>query len=197
MDIAKIFKSKTRKELFRLYFTNPDNEYYLRELERLLDIPVSMIRNELMNLEGDGIFISRKKGNSIYYSLDKTYPLFDEIKSIVFKTLMMPEKKLEPGKKEKLILLAKKCARLLKSRYKVKKVFLIGSLVKGPFHKKSDIDLVVEGLVPELYIKALTELYDLLPAGIELNLIPFEDAFKHLKENTLKEGGTPLWLIKN
>lgn len=188
MDIARIFKSKTRKELFRLYFTNPDNKYYLRELERLLDIPVSMIRNELMNLEGDGIFISRKKGNLIYYSLDKTYPLFDEIKSIVFKTLMMPKKKLEPGKKEKLILLAKKCARLLKNRYKVKKVFLIGSLVKGPFHKKSDIDLVVEGLVPELYIKALTELYDLLPAGIELNLFPFEDAFKHLKENTLKEG---------
>lgn len=87
MDIPKIFKSKTRKELFRLYFTNPDNEYYLRELERILDTPVSMIRNELVNLEKDGMFISKKKGNSIYYSLNKGYPLFEELKSIVFKTV--------------------------------------------------------------------------------------------------------------
>jgi len=87
MDISKIFKSKTRKELFRLYFTNPDHEYYLRELERLLDIPVSMIRKELNRLEEDRIFLSRRRGNSTYYFLNKSYPLFDELKSIVFKTI--------------------------------------------------------------------------------------------------------------
>ena len=73
MDISKIFKSKTRKEIFRLYFTNPESEYYLRELERVLGIPVSMIRNELVRLEEDGIFQTRKKGNQTYYFLNKTY----------------------------------------------------------------------------------------------------------------------------
>jgi predicted nucleotidyltransferase len=92
------------------------------------------------------------------------------------------------NKKEKLILLAKDCAKLLKSKYKVNKVFLIGSLMGGFFHDRSDIDLVVEGLTPELYIKALTELYDLLPEDVELNLIPYEDAFDSLKEKTIKEG---------
>ena len=91
-------------------------------------------------------------------------------------------------KKEELIKLAEKCSEILKDKYQAKKIFLIGSLVKGYFHERSDIDLVVEGLLPELYIKALTELYDLLPPGIELNLIPFEDAFESLKEKTLKEG---------
>ena len=95
---------------------------------------------------------------------------------------------LEISKKEKLIILAKKCAKFLKKKYKVKKVFLIGSLVKGYFHDQSDIDLVVEGLISKLYIKALTELYDLLPNGAELNLIPFEDAFDRLKEKTITEG---------
>lgn len=99
-----------------------------------------------------------------------------------------PIGELEASKKEKLIFLAKKCASLLKNKYRVKKVFLIGSLVKGFFHTRSDIDLVVEGLAPELYIKVLTELYDLLPAGVELNLIPFEDAFDSLREKTIKEG---------
>jgi predicted nucleotidyltransferase len=95
---------------------------------------------------------------------------------------------IEIKKKEKLLLLARKSAKLLKEKYGVKKVFLIGSLVKGFFHDKSDIDLVVAGLLSELYIKALTDLYDLLPSGVELNLIPFEDSFNSLKEKAIKEG---------
>ncbi|MBM4066109.1 MAG: nucleotidyltransferase domain-containing protein [Planctomycetes bacterium] len=90
--------------------------------------------------------------------------------------------------REELRLLANKCVELLKKKYQVKKVFLIGSIVKGIIHKKSDIDLVVEGLPPDLYIKALTELWDILPPGVEINLIPFEDAFESLKEKTIKEG---------
>jgi predicted nucleotidyltransferase len=92
------------------------------------------------------------------------------------------------SKKEKFLALARKCAKILKKKYNVHKIFLIGSLVIGHFHDESDIDLVVEGLKPEFYIKALTELYDLLPSGVDLNLIPFEDAFNSLKEKTIKEG---------
>jgi len=92
------------------------------------------------------------------------------------------------NKKEELQKLAKNCTQVLKDKYKVRRVFLVESLVKGVVHERSDIDLVVEGLPPNLYIKALTELWDLLPAKIDLNLIPFEDAFESLKEKTLKEG---------
>lgn len=91
-------------------------------------------------------------------------------------------------RKKRMEELAKKCGEILINKYKAKRVFLIGSLAKGIIHSKSDIDLVVEGLTPELYIKALAELYDSLSPGMELNLIPFEDAFKSLKEKTLKEG---------
>lgn len=91
-------------------------------------------------------------------------------------------------RKDKLQELAERCANLLKDKYKVKRVFLIGSLVKGVIHEKSDIDLVVEGLSLGSYMKALTELWDLLPRGVELNLIPFEDAFDSLKDKTIKEG---------
>jgi len=106
----------------------------------------------------------------------------------------MPEKEFKPAeelevrKKEKLISIAKECAKVLKNKYKVKRVFLIGSLAKGFIHDRSDIDLVAEGLPSEFYIKALTELYDLLPPGIELNLIPYEDAFRSLREKTINEG---------
>ncbi|MEW5692722.1 MAG: nucleotidyltransferase domain-containing protein [Candidatus Hydrogenedentota bacterium] len=90
-------------------------------------------------------------------------------------------------RKDELKELAYKIARLLREKYKVTKVFLIGSLVTGLVHERSDIDIVVEGLAPELYIKALTEAYDILPGEVELNLVPFEDAFPSLKEKTLRD----------
>ncbi len=91
-------------------------------------------------------------------------------------------------KKDELLALADRCAELLRDKYKAKRVFLIGSLAKGFVHERSDIDLVVEGMSSELYINALTELWDLLPPEVELNLIPLEDAFESLKEKTLREG---------
>ena len=91
-------------------------------------------------------------------------------------------------RKDELKRIAKKCANILKDKYKVRRIILIGSLVKGIVHEKSDIDLVVEGLEPSLYIKALTDLWDNLPAGVELNLISFEDAFESLKEKAINEG---------
>ncbi len=91
-------------------------------------------------------------------------------------------------RRKELQKLAKSCADILKDKYKVRKVILIGSLVKGVVHEKSDIDLVVEGLEPSLYIKALTDLWDILPSQTELNLISFEDAFESLKERAIMEG---------
>ncbi len=133
MDISKIFKSKTRKELFRLYFTNPDDEYYLRELERVLNIPVSMIRKELNRLEEDGIFLSRRKGNSTYYFLNKSYPLFDELKSIVSKTIGVQ------GLLKEIL-----------SRMKgIEFAFIYGSFAKHEETAKSDIDLFIVGKLDE------------------------------------------------
>jgi len=106
----------------------------------------------------------------------------------------MPEKEYKPPeeqetrRKEQLISLAKKCAKLLKTKYKVNRIFLIGSLVKGHVHDRTDIDIVVEGLAPELYMDALVDANDILQRAVTLNLIPFEDAFESLREKTIKEG---------
>lgn len=133
MDIANVFKSKTRKTLFRLYFSNPESEYYLRELERILEIPVSMIRKELLRLEEDGIFISAKKGNLTYFYLNKSYPLFSELKSIVFKTIGI-----------KGLLKA-----VLEKIKDIKTAFIYGSFAKNEESAKSDIDLFIVGKLNE------------------------------------------------
>jgi predicted nucleotidyltransferase len=61
-------------------------------------------------------------------------------------------------------------------------------LVKGYVHERSDIDLVVEGLPPELYMDALVDANDLVDRKVEVNLIPWESAFESLRKKTLRAG---------
>jgi len=167
MDIASIFKSKTRKELFRLYFTNPESEYYLRELERLFDIPVSMIRKELLRLEENGIFMSTKKGNLTYFYLNKSYPLFDELKSIVFKTIGI--KGLLKGVLEKI--------------KDIEVAFIYGSYAKNEENAASDIDLFVMGKSDEdKLVMELGRLEKLLKREINYSLYTKDDFEKKKRQ---------------
>ena len=166
MDIAKIFNSKVRRELFRLYFTNPDKEYYLRELERILNTPVSMIRKELIRQQLDGVFLSRKAGNLTYFSLNKNYPLLEELKSIVFKTI---------GIKGLL-------GETLKKVRGVEAAFIYGSFAKSEERSSSDIDLFVIGRVDETTVLSeLKKLEKLLKREINYNLYSKDDFDKKKK----------------
>jgi predicted nucleotidyltransferase len=133
MDISSLFKSKTRNKLFQLYFSAPEKEYYLRELERLLEIPVSMIRGELKRQEESGVFVSKKKANLVYYSLNKSYPLYEEIKSIVRKTIGVETLLKQSIDKTKGVDLA----------------FIYGSYAKQQDKSNSDIDLCIVGDLDE------------------------------------------------
>ena len=133
MDITRIFKSKARQAIFRLYFTNPDKGFYLRELERELEIPVSMLRRELIALEKEGLFSSSKQGNLLYYNLNKKFPLYDELKTIIFKTIGVQ------GALSKVLFTLKG----------IEAAFIYGSYAKNTDNAKSDIDLFIIGNLDE------------------------------------------------
>lgn len=167
MDIVHIFKSKTRAAIFRLYFTNPEAEYYLRELERTLSTPVSMIRKELLRLEEVGIFVSRKRGNLTFFSLNKSYLLFNELKSIVLKTVG--------------------AAGLLKQALaKVKGIevaFIYGSFVRGQERVGSDIDLLILGKIDEdALLQEINTAEKLLKREINYTIFSRKEFLKKKKE---------------
>jgi predicted nucleotidyltransferase len=84
---------------------------------------------------------------------------------------------------------AQACARRLVQDFGVSKVYLFGSLLEeGLAHDRSDIDLAVEGLDGRLYLKALHDLWELLPAGVELDLVLLERAWPSLVERVKTEG---------
>ena len=84
---------------------------------------------------------------------------------------------------------AQACARLLVLDFGASKVYLFGSLLEeGVVHDRSDIDLAVEGLEGGSYFEALSEVWKLLPAGIELDLVLLERAWPGLAERVKTEG---------
>jgi predicted transcriptional regulator with HTH domain len=61
MKLIGLIKSKTRKKILRFLFAEKEKKYYLRELERILELPVGNIRRELVSLEKLGFFKREKK----------------------------------------------------------------------------------------------------------------------------------------
>lgn len=81
---------------------------------------------------------------------------------------------------------------LLKSRFGARRVILFGSLAgQGVWHSQSDIDVAVEGLSPADFFKAYSACSDLLPRGMELDLIPLEDVYPELRARILGEVEMP------
>jgi len=71
--------------------------------------------------------------------------------------------------------------------YEFKRVYLFGSTVKeGPLRSWSDIDLAIEGLREDLFLRAYALL--LRNAEFSVDLKPFEDLSEVMKEKIRKEG---------
>ena len=90
---------------------------------------------------------------------------------------------------EQLRQIALECARLLVQNYAAQRVYLFGSLLHDDrVHDRSDIDLAVEGLEGDLYFRALADLWELLPEGAALDLVPLEQAWPSMSERVKSEG---------
>lgn len=73
--------------------------------------------------------------------------------------------------RRKALLKAKRAARFLARKYKVKKVVLFGSLIRGMYRRDSDIDLAVAGLPKNLFLKVSVEVEELIKIPVDLKLI--------------------------
>jgi hypothetical protein len=89
--LDRLFSSDTRVGLLGLFLSRPDERFYVREIARELNRDISGIKRELDNLEKVGLLTSSKVGNLRYYTVEKAFPLFPELKAIIDKTLGAPQ----------------------------------------------------------------------------------------------------------
>jgi len=129
MEFTYISKSKIRRDLLVLFFTNITERYYLRELQRRFGYSVGSIRRELVKLEKDGLLVTQRTGNLLYYSLNIRHPLYKELKSIVAKTVGI-----EGGIRDRLTQVKN-----------IKTAFIYGSFAAKHETGMSDIDLMIVG----------------------------------------------------
>jgi len=129
LESLYISKSKIRRDLLALFFTNPSRKYYLRELERILDFSAGSIRRELLKFQEDNLFLTQRAANLLYYSINTEHPLYTELKSMVSKTV---------GIEGSL-------RRIISSLDKISAAFIYGSFASKQQKASSDIDLMIIG----------------------------------------------------
>ena len=78
-------RSSLKKRLLVHFFTHPREKLYLREIAAKLRGDPANLSRELKTLEKEGVFISEIRGLHKYFSLNQSYPLYEELRSIILK----------------------------------------------------------------------------------------------------------------
>lgn len=137
--LSRLFSS-TRAELLSLFFNNPDEKLYLREIARHIGKDAAGIKRELDTLVQIGLLAREKRGVQKYYFADKSSPIFSEMKGLIFKTTGVQG-----------------AIKAVFSRLKgIQTAFIYGSFARGAEKEDSNINLMVIGQVN------ITELNDVV-----------------------------------
>ncbi len=83
--LERLFISKVRVKILKQFLLNPEEDYHIRALVRLLNEEINAVRRELKNLESFGLLKSTKQANKIVYTLNKNCPFLYELRSMILK----------------------------------------------------------------------------------------------------------------
>lgn len=119
--------SPNQQTLLTLFISNPDMEYHLHEIGRILGKKPGVFQKALNTLEKEGILRSRMRGNQRLVSLNKGHPLLWEITKIIQKTVGV----------EALL------KGVVDTNPAIQSAFIFGSYAKDAMRSNSDIDLIL------------------------------------------------------
>lgn len=145
--LEELFSSNVRVQLLVILLTNPDEEFYIRQLARRTGEHPYAVQRELRRLERLGLLTSHTRGRMKYYSVERGFPLYPELKRIILKTAGLGDLVREG----------------LQNLGSIEFAFIYGSIAAGEEDAASDIDLM---LVGEIDLLALAPVI----AGLEERL---------------------------
>jgi hypothetical protein len=80
--IEQLFGSKTRVKLLKMFYSNPNRSFYVREITRKIDEQINSVRRELSNLLSIGIIASDTTNNRLYYEVNQEYEYYKPLAAI-------------------------------------------------------------------------------------------------------------------
>lgn len=135
-DLQDLMISRVRVEMLELFFLNPEEMYYVRQITRLINEEINAVRRELDRMLGAGLLKSEERGNRLYYQLNDRYLYYQELLQMVAKSTGL-------GKQ-----IRKKRRKLGKIEY----VMFSGKFIRKQKPTRDEVDLLVIGdiVLPEL-----------------------------------------------
>jgi predicted nucleotidyltransferase len=128
--LSTFITSKNRRRLLAVFLTHPDERFYLKQLKRDLVISSSrLLQDELAKLQEVGFITSVREGNARFYQVNKGFPLYPELKSMIFKTVGLAD--FLHGSLDEL--------------GEIQAAFIYGSVAKNLEEARSDIDVMIIG----------------------------------------------------
>jgi len=125
--------SKTKRKMLKLFVLHPEKSFYVRQIEKLIQEPVTAVRRELSYLEKAGFLKSWKEGNLKYFEVNKSFPFHAELKKVIYSTIGLRDYLEEK----------------LHDFNSIDLAFIYGSVARDEEGKQSDIDLLVVGSVDQ------------------------------------------------
>ena len=136
----------------------------------MIDEPISAVRRELEKLEKSGLLISKEEARVKYFWVNKTNPIYEELKKIILKTQSIGET----------------LRNLVKKISDIKIAFIYGSVARGDENAKSDIDLMIIGDIDSVKIHSkINEIENKIKRAVNYSLLS-EKEFKAKKTDFLK-----------
>lgn len=85
-----LFSSSVRADVLSLLLNSPAEQFYVREIAKLLRKNPSGVKRELDNLQKMGIVMSESVANLKYFQANGESPLYSELKNLITKSLGLP-----------------------------------------------------------------------------------------------------------
>lgn len=84
--LTDLFVSKVRVKLLKIFFEQPQEIFYVRQLVRKTSEEINAVRRELNRMEKLGMVKKEPRANRLYYFFIKSYPFYQDLISLVAKT---------------------------------------------------------------------------------------------------------------
>lgn len=91
--LEQLLSSRTRVKLLKLFFLNPEQSYFVREMARKTGEHLNSVRREVQNLFGAGLLAETDVSKKKYYRVNAEHGLYPELKALLFKAQVLEQKK--------------------------------------------------------------------------------------------------------
>jgi len=170
--LSKTLFGQTRGAVLRILYGHVGESFYLRQLARQTNITLGAVQRELRQLVEADLAVRKTVGHQTFYSANQASPVFEEMRSLVAKTVGIHDVLLEA---------------LRPVEAKISLAFVYGSTARSRESTESDVDLMIVGRVHFAdVIELLAAAQKTLNREINPTVYSTKEFLSKMRENFLK-----------